>query len=165
MGVTRFITNGQSGYTSRQFTRRIVENQGFIWEISAMKYFLMTILFFGATSASSQVRGKLETSKGEPVASVNIIVHRAADSSMVTGGSSDDQGLFEITGLTSGSYFCRISSLGYITAYSNVFTIAGDTSWIVLPALQLTAVNAVLGEVVVTAKKELIKYTPAGHPD
>jgi iron complex outermembrane recepter protein len=162
MGVTGFITICQSAATTRQFTRRIAENQGFIWKISAMKYSLMTILFFCAAFAHSQVRGKLKTDKGEPVASVNVIVHRAADSSRVTGGSSDDQGLFEITRLTSGSYYCRISSLGYITAYSNVFTIAGDTSWIVLPDLLLTAVEAVLGEVVVTAKKELIKFTPGG---
>ncbi len=127
-----------------------------------MKYFLMTILILGSTSASPQLRGKLETNKGEPLASGNIIVHRAADSSRVTGGSSDEQGLFEITGLTAGSYFCRISRVGYINVYSNVFTIAGDTSWIVLPAFQLTAVEAVLGEVVVTAKKELIKFTPGG---
>ena len=90
---------------------RIAENQGFIWEIPAMKYSLTTILFLSAAFAHSQVRGKLETNKGEPVASVNVIVHRVADSSRVTGGSTDDQGLFEITGLSSGSYFCRFSSV------------------------------------------------------
>jgi len=65
MGLTGFITKYQFAGTSRQSTQRIEVNRGFIWEISAMKYFLMTILFFWAITARPQSSGKTETRKGD----------------------------------------------------------------------------------------------------
>lgn len=123
--------------------------------------FLIFILF-RSIAAFSQVKGKVITVKGEPVASANIIVHKAIDSTRVTGGSSDSIGSFQFNSLSAGDYYFRFSSIGYLTAYSNVFTIATDNAIITLPPVLLTKEEAALGEVIVRAKKEMVKFIPGG---
>lgn len=112
MGLTGFITNYQSAGTSRQFTQSIVVNEGFIWEISAMKYSLTIILLFWAIAASSQLSGKVETSKsdtllGEVVvtAKKELIKHTPGgkvfnvQSSLLTKGSNALQVLERLPGV------------------------------------------------------------------
>src|ERR1044072_5197840 len=67
-GINPLYCESSCHWYSWSITARIVENQGFIWEMSAMKYFLILILVFGVTSATAQLRSKVDTSKSERVA-------------------------------------------------------------------------------------------------
>ncbi len=123
---------------------------------------ILFVILFNSCAAFSQVKGKLVTFKGERVASANVVVHRTADSSVVMGTASDSLGLFQFNNLSAGNYFLRVSSIGYITSYSDAFIVSPDYSDIALPAISLAEERAALGEVTVRSKKELIKYTAGG---
>jgi hypothetical protein len=86
MGLTGFITNYQSVCTARQFTQCIVVNPGFIWEISAMKYFLMIILVFWATSASAQPGAKVETGKRDTLLGEVVVTAKKELTKYTPGG-------------------------------------------------------------------------------
>ncbi|MFT3702062.1 MAG: TonB-dependent receptor [Agriterribacter sp.] len=122
--------------------------------------FLMVYICVSAVSFA-QVKGKITNMHGDPVASANIVVYRSADSSSVAGTSSNELGLFEIIKLPAGNYYCRITSIGYMNAFTSMFVNA-DSGSVTLPVIMLNEEKRQLNEVVITAKKELVKYTPTG---
>ncbi len=127
-----------------------------------MRTVLLITIALISTSAYSQVRGKLQTTTGEPVASANVVIYLATDSSNVAGTSSDDAGLFEFANIAAGTYYCRISSIGYISAFTDSFMVPAYASPIILPTMILTEEDATLNEVVVSARKDLVRVTPNG---
>ena len=61
------------------------------------------------------IRGTVRDASGQPVRAARIAVWSAADSTLVTGGVSDNAGAFRIEGLRPGAYYLRVTMLGYTT--------------------------------------------------
>ncbi|WP_339667066.1 TonB-dependent receptor, partial [Maribacter arcticus] len=86
-----------------------------------MHKILIVILFFSSlTNAFSQssvnVTGQLRDANTlENLAFANVTVQNATDNSMVTGAITDDNGRFEILGLSTGKYTLLFSFIGYET--------------------------------------------------
>src|ERR1044072_505049 len=132
MGLTGFIAHDQSAGTCRQFTQRIVVNQGFIWEISTMKYFLMIILFFLATSASSQLSGKVERSKGDSLLGEVVVTAKKELTKHTPGGKVFN---IQLSLLTKGSNALQVLERlpGVITdRRNNQFSLNGQSGVTVL---------------------------------
>ena len=86
-----------------------------------MHKILIVILFFSSlTNAFSQssvnVTGQLRDANTlENLAFANVTVQNSTDNSMVTGAITDDNGRFEILGLSTGKYTLLFSFIGYET--------------------------------------------------
>jgi hypothetical protein len=83
-----------------------------------LKFFLLSMLlpFLLAAQNSATVSGLVKDGKTKvAIAYVNLTLKRAVDSSFVTGGISNEEGRFTLSGLPSGNYILEASFVGYST--------------------------------------------------
>ncbi|GAO43303.1 putative TonB-dependent receptor [Flavihumibacter petaseus NBRC 106054] len=86
-----------------------------------------------------------------------------ADSgSIVKAVQSNDSGDFRISGMDSGSYFVKISSIGYVTWKSPVFNWKGAPFSVALGEIELQAGEQLLSAVSVKAPASMIRQTGEG---
>ncbi|HEX6224102.1 MAG TPA: outer membrane beta-barrel family protein [Chryseolinea sp.] len=123
-----------------------------------MRYLLL--ILFGLTcgvgysqdpeQAGALITGSIIDVQKLPVPYGNVAVHDASDSTLVTGGVSDDQGKFKVP-VNPGKYFVRISFLSYEEkVIPNV--VVSDTR-VDVGVITLTEDSQVLEEVVVKGEK------------
>ncbi|MDO7877691.1 TonB-dependent receptor [Hymenobacter sp. ASUV-10] len=117
-------------------------------------------LFLVAAAARAQgtgsVRGTLRDAKsGEPVPFSDVVLLRAADSTLVTGVQAAENGSFEATGLALGSYLLRVQDLNY-ALHRRRFTLTASAPAVQLGTLKMTATTTALGEVVVTGQQATV---------
>lgn len=95
------------------------------------------------------ISGKVENTDSEPVSYANIQLLNVADTTLVNGTSSENNGNFEIVGVAKGSYLIRAS---YIENESELkpIEVNGD---VVLEIIRLNERAQTLDEVVVTNQK------------
>ena len=88
---------------------------------------------------------------GETMPFVNVAVLDSLDSSLVKGGISNMDGVFEISQVPQGAFLLRVSAIGYET-YSMPFTVTNNTN---LGTLRINPGVTSLGEVTVAAERPL----------
>ena len=99
-----------------------------------------------------KVVGSLRDSvSGEFLAFVNVAVLDSADSSFVKGGSTNFDGLFEVSDIPAGAYLLRVSAIGYQNRMVP-FNVTNNTA---LGTLRLKPGATTLKEVKITAEKPL----------
>jgi len=79
--------------------------------------FGLTLAFFFASQnahAQSQITGTITNSKGDGIFYATVALHKLADSSIVTGESTDAAGKFSIKNIPDGAYFLQVNMLGYL---------------------------------------------------
>lgn len=77
--------------------------------------------FAQSNSDKGSVKGKIiNSSNNEAFAMVNVAVLNSPDSTLVTGSASDDNGVFEISGLEFATYIVKISFVGFDSQYFSV---------------------------------------------
>jgi len=107
-------------------------------------------LFTGLLSAQEYViSGKVENEENQPVSYANIQLLSVANTTLVNGTSSENNGNFKINGVAKGNYLIKVS---YIENESELIKIEinGD---ITLESIRLKQEAQVLDEVVVTSQK------------
>ena len=72
---------------------------------------LSTALTLSAQTAS--IRGQLQNKTGEAVSYANLGLYRAADGSLYKAGASNETGIFDMKGLGAGTYYLKVSALGF----------------------------------------------------
>ena len=98
------------------------------------------------------VRGLLTDSiDRQPLDAANVMVVRARDSVFVSGGMSDNKGIFELGKLTAGQYLLVVSYLGY-TDVKRPLTLSGTPRTVNLGGIFMQKKDLQIGEVVVTGK-------------
>jgi len=102
-----------------------------------------------------QVQGRLLETSGQPLPYADVLLLRAADSTLVTGAQTSDQGQFIVNGLPLGAYILRAQALNYTTQRSR-FTLTAAAPSMELPALKLPTASTKLAEVVVQGQKETV---------
>jgi hypothetical protein len=122
---------------------------------------LLFVLLFNLP-AYSQISGKLASADSIPVGFATITVHKSADSSAVRSVLSDENGSFVLNGIPNGNYFLKVSSLGYVTWFSQPFLLSTAQPTHNARVIMLTAASKLLGEVLIRARKPLVQQLAGG---
>jgi outer membrane receptor protein involved in Fe transport len=118
---------------------------------------LLLLLLFSSPLLSQTLRGKITDARsGEPLPYATISLFSAADSSLVDGTSSEENGTFLLT-TRAGRYFARIEFLSCEPALINDIVLEKTTLDLGTIALQPTA--ATLDEVVVQAERSTMQLS------
>ncbi len=111
---------------------------------------MLCFLFTGLLSAQEYtISGKVENTANEPVSYANIQLLSAADTTLVNGTSSENNGNFKIDGVAKGSYLIKAS---YIENESELSPIEVNDD-VVLETIRLNEDAQALDEVTVTSQK------------
>ena len=117
---------------------------------------LLLFLFTTYLSAQYTVSGTVKDAAGAPLSFANAVVYSAADSSSVTGVSTDIDGAFLLTVGEAGTYYLVGSQIGLTDYRSEPFTLGAANPERAFPDLVLGASTGVdLSEITVTAAKPL----------
>ncbi|XWW48550.1 TonB-dependent receptor (plasmid) [Fibrella sp. USSR17] len=99
-----------------------------------------------------------EANQKGPLPYVNVSLLMPADSAFVTGGITNEAGLFSMAGIKPGDYLLRVTYVGYRSHVQTV-RVGQLSEFLNVGMLELTEDVAQLGEVVVTAQQEAIAST------
>ena len=123
------------------------------------------ILFAFPLSASAQdaftgtVSGRVvDAVTGESLPGSTVEVNLSADSTFVTGTATAIDGTFSIEGLSSGTYYVRISFVGYATAHVEDVRLDDATPEAGLGRIALEPETTELDEVEVSAEREYVQF-------
>ncbi|MBK9336633.1 MAG: TonB-dependent receptor [Lewinellaceae bacterium] len=117
-------------------------------------FFACAFLFFTPIFAQ-KITGAITDADGEAQGFTTVTLLATADSALVKGALSDEQGRFEFENIPPGRYFVRTQLLGYRPADSAPFDFGAAD--IVLPTLTPAPLSQELQEVTVVAQKSLIE--------
>ncbi len=109
-----------------------------------------------APSDGSRLVGRvLEEGKGEPAYFATVALLKP-DSSVVTGISADENGVFTLAGIKPGNYLLRVSLVGYDSKVVPNVVVPVEVGTIDLGVIYLQASSQNLDEVVITAERSMI---------
>ena len=123
--------------------------------------FLFLLIAFTAhltAYAQQQITGRVIDEAAEAVPYANVLLLTASDSSLVKGAITDTTGAYVLERVTEGNYLLSAQMVGYISYFSEPFTI--DNTDKHFPVIQLNESTTELGEVVVSSTKPMIEVTP-----
>ncbi|NNE36019.1 MAG: outer membrane beta-barrel protein, partial [Rhodothermales bacterium] len=134
-----------------------------------MRYNFALLLFLaaavGASDAYSQstrsgvVTGRIIDDAGLGLQAATTALYLVADSSLISGAASDENGNYSIDGIRPGEYFVRMSFVGFTTTDSDDFVVeAGKTFQV--PTTTLSEDAVALAAVNVEAERDLIEVQP-----
>lgn len=121
-----------------------------------MKYFHTILIAILAAQLNAQdytVKGTILDQSNNAIAYTNVLVLKAADSTLVKGSVSEVDGSYEILGLPSGNYLIKASFVGYIDQFSEPFDLSQEYT---VPPLVLIENLENLDEVTVTARRPTV---------
>lgn len=124
------------------------------------KFFICCLLLFSTLISFTQnlnntITGKIFNQYNKPLENVNAILQNAKDSFILKANFTNKEGIYTFENIKSGSYYIKFSSVGFTTAYSQVFTI--DTQSINLNNTILQVESKKLNDVVVTGTKPIFE--------
>ena len=122
-----------------------------------MKSFLCSFLILTVTLGFSQnVKGTITDQTNQPLPFANIIIYQDGVSDPLTGLVSDNAGYYEFKNLEQGKYSLEVSSLGFQTEKTEVFTLSTADK---IFNFTLKEEAQTLGEVVIKSKRPVFKQT------
>lgn len=110
-----------------------------------------------AQTIQGGISGKVVNSEGQPAAYATVTLLKAADSSLVKGAITDENGAYRFVGTSSGTYRIMASQIGMNKVYTPAFLLSADGSHVLKP-LVLTPNTQALKAVSVTASKPFIQH-------
>lgn len=124
------------------------------------KYYCLVVLLFlfsfNELIAQKQISGSVLDASGAPLSYANVLLLNPADSSLVLGNLTDDNGIYTLD-VKSGSYLVSLSMLGYKEYYSEVIQIENKNGVYEIPLVTLLEDSQVLGEVEIVGRKALFE--------
>ncbi|WP_341840289.1 TonB-dependent receptor domain-containing protein [Chitinophaga caseinilytica] len=116
-------------------------------------FFVLLIISLPTFAQSVTISGQArDASRKTPLAFVTVTLHRAADSSLVAGTVSGDDGRFSIPAPQTGNYLLKLTVLGYATAWEQILT-GRLSNFLDLGHIDLAETAGQLKEVTVTGKQ------------
>jgi outer membrane receptor protein involved in Fe transport len=105
------------------------------------------------------IKGKVvDSASNKPMEYVNVAVYITADSSLVTGTITTEQGEFRIDKLPHGEYYINVSFLGFDKKQSDKIELSSKQPLQDLGSINLSASASSLSEVSVVAEKSRVEY-------
>ena len=93
------------------------------------KLILLSLLLLTSHQIIAQqymVTGKVVDTELQPMAYVNVLILQAADSTLVKGAVSDEDGAYIFKAVKTGDYVIKASFVGYAETFSDSFTVDAD---------------------------------------
>ena len=110
----------------------------------------------GAAAKQGKITGTvLDKVTGKPVEYANIAIYRIKDSSVVTGGITNDQGKFSVEKIPYGVYNIKVRFIGYSTSVVNGVKVAQPATEI--GKIDLSPSSQNIQEVTVTGRKSEVQ--------
>jgi len=125
-----------------------------------MKKILLLLLL--TKSVFGQISGKIQDKDSRPVPFANIILMSVQDSIIVAGTAADESGIFKLGINRIGQYIIRVSSIGYQNSSTKTLIISNITETLEIEPIVLKEENNSLGEVTISAKRDLVQTTAIG---
>lgn len=127
----------------------------FLYLMVKNRYLLSIVGFLGVcvSAFAGSISGKVvdkETAQTLPYGDVELLL--PADSSVVSGETTDDDGNFLFEKVDKGDYLLRVSYMGYVDRYRKV-KVMEDTSNVIIKRISLKIDAQLLDEVAVLAEK------------
>lgn len=111
------------------------------------------------TTKGGAIAGTVIDEKSQsPIEYANITIFKTDDSSLVTGGITDEQGRFMITELQPGSYYASVKFIGYESTTVSDLNITSDKRFAKAGLITLNASAQNLNELNVVADKQQVMY-------
>ncbi|KAB1158711.1 TonB-dependent receptor [Tenacibaculum aiptasiae] len=82
-----------------------------------------TIKTIAQSKLNAKIVGKVTTITNETLPYTNVILFKASNQSMIKGVITNEEGRFEIRGVSEGTYYLSVSVIGYKTFKSELFTL------------------------------------------
>lgn len=111
-----------------------------------------TLLLMASAASGQSIRGVIQQSNGKPVEFATVTLHKAADSLLVKGAITGDDGHYDIKEAPAGRYFIKANVIGMGDGKSEVFDYDGQNKTIETP-LVLTEAATTIGQVTVVARR------------
>jgi len=94
-----------------------------------------------------------------PIELATIVIHRQTDSTIVTGGTTDEKGNFTIESIPAGNYYVKISYIGYRQAISESLIITKEQKEKNYETINLASDDKLLNEIVIEGEKPAFENT------
>ena len=107
--------------------------------------------------AQHAIQGKVTEENQQAIPFAAVALHAAADSSVIKGGISDEEGKFVLLELPPGEYFVSVQHVGFQKKNSPSFTLSDQLPSVMLETLSLPEAVQTLSEVTVTAQRPLVE--------
>ena len=118
--------------------------------------FILFFLFSISSLFSQQISGTITDSNGNAIEFVSVTLFQSADSLLVKGEVTDEQGKFYISETQPGKYYIECSFVGFESFRSAVFTLE-DKKSMDFGNIALQASTQIIEEVTIKARKPLIE--------
>jgi hypothetical protein len=130
-----------------------------IKQVGVTRSLILFLFLFTSRILSGQtnVSGTIQDEKGQPVSFSNVLILSAADSSLVRGSVTDDNGHFEMNNVAPGTYRLRGFMIGFADYYSDVFTLDENSTPKDFGVIVLKEDAVLMNTVEVVAKKPLFE--------
>jgi ferric enterobactin receptor len=113
------------------------------------------------TQANGEIRGTVtDGDANTPLARASIAVRAKGSAALVAGAIAKDDGTFRVQGLRPGTYYLRVTSIGYGPKTTEEFTIADASTHATIAPVKLSKVAVALQGVEVTAERAAIAIEP-----
>ena len=89
---------------------------------------LSLLLFSGYQVVAQQytIKGEIKDTQNQPIAYVNVLLLKTADSTLVKGAVSDENGIYMFSNIPANDYLLKASFVGYSETYSSPFAVNAD---------------------------------------
>ncbi|WP_194766596.1 TonB-dependent receptor domain-containing protein [Tamlana sp. I1] len=123
-----------------------------------LKLFTIGVFFlFSFIKIQAQVTGIILDSESQiPIDYATVALYKVADSTLVNGVITNEQGVFTLDNLKKGNYYIAASFIGYTTKTTKTFLVDKSQSFIDLGTLYLEPSLERLNEVVVQGKRSAV---------
>jgi len=112
-------------------------------------------------AANGEIRGVItDADANTPIARASVTVRTKGSATLVAGAVAKDDGTFRIQGLRSGTYYLRVTSIGYGPKTTDEFTITDAALHASVAPIKLSKVAVALEGVQVTAERAAIAIEP-----
>ncbi|MES2108891.1 MAG: TonB-dependent receptor [Bacteroidota bacterium] len=116
----------------------------------------LSTAFAQPSKTSSKITGALTDEKGKPMDFATVTLLKAADSSVVKGTLSNENGAYVFDHVGNGTYIIKATVVGYEKAVSPAFSVDGSDA-VTVPQLKMQQASHNLNSVTVTSTKPLIE--------
>ncbi len=121
--------------------------------------FVFGFLVPAACLRAGSISGKItDKESGKPLISASVALHRAGDSTLVTGAITKNDGTFHMNSIGNGNYYLKITYIGYKDRMKQGIVVNASKPDVNLGDIYLIADYVSTSEVSVTAEKEQIAY-------
>ena len=123
-------------------------------------FILLPLCLISVSPAQDDLHGSvtgqvIDGSTKRPLEFVNVLLHRCADSSMVSGTTTDATGRFLFPDVAAGEYFCKFGLVGYASASTRPIPIDPRHKNANLGKQTLRETSVSLQEILVTGEKSM----------